>query len=448
MMRARLLPVASVAVLLLAGCRDDHERGPAATVAPDTPPGGPEVAASSSPSFDAGPPARCNLLTSGVPADVPFGGGAELGEAIPFAGGFALGALRSGDGGRVASVLRVGATAASAVDLGPLSRDAPAPQLVARGEDLFAFAYLKRPGPAAGPRRSLSVHRVAAPVERVLDFPVETDVSSSYDVIAAPPSAVGALVAWDDEAGTPAHSFVQLSTLSPDLHSVRSTRAVHAAEGSDAGDAGDPRLAPRPGGYWLTWLARRPEHASAALPVPAGEIETPSEEATYGWVEAVPLDALGMPAGATKRLTSTTGHVGSYAITSRDAALLVVAEDEGGAGRAGGSLEQVVWHGRADEAPEVTVVVRSGVEEETPPALVAAGAGANVDPWVSFLDVHGDTLLLPVGPSGAARASASREPLLQGARLLGALPGQGDGRMALAVMDGPRWTLRWMACMR
>ena len=407
---------------------------------------------------DAGPAPHCTLIATGAPARAPapapesldLGVGEELGGAIRTPKGFAVGMLRAVDGGRLASVARLGPSSVASLDLGVSFRDAPAPQPLVRGEDLFAVAYVKPgspPGTAGtidkiGAHRMLAVYRLGDTAERLLELPTETDSSFSYDAIAAMEAAspVGAVVAWDADAGTPPHALVQLATLAPDLRSVRGVRSVRrVGEGADAGDAGDPRLALRTGGYWLTWIARRPEHPLAALPLPAGEVETVSEEATYGWIEAVALDAQGAPSGEPRRLTSTTGHVGKYAVHSDQGALLVVAEDDGAAaGRAGGALEQVIWRGRPDEALDVVHLVRSGVEEDTPPSLVA---GASGDLWLSYLHVSGETFL---GALPQQRGLPTPEPLLGHGRFLGEL----DGRLGLATVDGARWTLRWASCSR
>jgi hypothetical protein len=179
--------------------------------------------------------------------------------------------------------------------------------------------------------------------------------------------------------------------------------------------------------------------------VPAGEVETPSEDATYGWVEAVALDVQGAAVGSPRRLTSATGHVGTYAITSRERELVVVAEDEGTtSGRGGGSLERIVWRGEG--APESSVIVQAGVEEETPPSIVSNGTGLS---WLTFLDTHGDVELasLEGHGSGASSSAASRpvpthEPLFEHGRLLVA---KGD-RVAFATTDSTGWSVRWAAC--
>ena len=267
-------------------CHDQADReavlAAASTAEPASPPAGDAGA-------DAGPPPRCATSATGPrgspPAATPFGESADLGEAVAIAGGFAIGALRPADGGRVASVIRVGEAAGAAADLGASWGDAPAPQPFVRGDEVYAVGYVRpraSPSPAIAPsalrpRRALSVFRAGSTPERTIQLPTEDDSSSTYDVVAAPASGprVGALIAWDDDVGAPRHGVIQLAVLAPDLRAVRAVRAFRAAAevSGDAADAADPRLATRTDGYWLTWLARRPEHGAPGLPLPAGEIE-------------------------------------------------------------------------------------------------------------------------------------------------------------------------------
>jgi hypothetical protein len=420
---------------------------------------GPVTSSVADAALDAGPPPRCTLVANAHA--VAFGEGAELGEAVAIPGGFAVGLLRARDGGRGASVVRLGTGDPVTTDLGLVARDAPAPQPIVRAGELYAVAYTTsapvRPAhPAAGgdphATRSLSVFHVGAATERLAVLPSETDRSMAYDVVAAPAatSPVGAVIAWDDEVGTPPHGVVRLASLTPDLRAVRATSVVQVAPSAaesktETVDAGDPRLVALDGGYWLTYIARRPENAKSTLPLPAGEIETPSEEATYGWIEGIALDAEGTPKGAARRLSAVTGHVVSYAVWSHDAVLEVIAKDDGKAAL-GGSLERIVWKG--DGEPERHALVRSGVEEELPPVVVPdVGALA----WLSFLDVKGETELLPLAPLPPGTPSAApkptHEPLLAGGRILGvAVPQLAPGRLALAVANGAAWSLTWAAC--
>jgi hypothetical protein len=404
---------------------------------------------------DAGTPPRCTAVAS--PPPIGFGQGAELGEAVALKDGFAIGTLRTESGKRTAAVVRLGSGPPVVTDLGVAPRDALAPQPIVRSDEVYAVAYVEakpaHAGSAVSPRgASLVVFHVGSSAERLAEVLADSDASAAYDVVAAtaPGAPVGAVVAWDDSdgrsraSGNPklaSHPIVRVAALSPDLHAVRAVQVVHAAAdaGTDGVDAGDPRVVSREGGYWLTYVAHRPERPSSHLPLPAGEIETPSEEATYGWVEAVMLDAEGALKGTPRRLTPLTGHVVSYAVWSHEATLEVVAKDEG-PGVLGGSLSRVVWSGEGE--PVSHMLVRAGVEEEFPPVIVPdTGATA----WLSFLDVSGETELLPLGPSSAAKPQASgHEPLLTGARLLGA----SAGRVALAASAGAAWSLEWATCSR
>jgi hypothetical protein len=403
---------------------------------------------------DAGTLPRCTVVPG--PAPVPFGEGAELGEAVALKAGFAVGMLRTESGKRTAAVVRLGSAAPVVTDLGIAPRDALAPQPIVRGNEVYAVAYVEtKAGHAGSPvaphGATLAVVHVGASAERLAELPAQSDASAAYDVVAATAadSPVGALVAWDESDGRSrasgflrftSHQIVRVAALSPDLRSVRGVQLVHAAPdaGSDAVDSGDPRVTLRDGGYWLTYIAHRPEHPQQHLPLPAGEIETPSEEATFGWVEALVLDADGSPKGAPRRLTPLTGHVVSYAAWSHDATLEVIAKDEG-AGALGGSLARIVWRGEGE--PTSHVLVHAGVEEELPPLIVPDVDGSA---WLSFLDVTGDTELLPLGPPAAKPFLPTHEPLLAGARLLGA---EGD-RMVLAASAGAAWSLEWATCTR
>ena len=415
--------------------------------APDALPA-PVASAAADAALDAAPPPRCTLVPHGAPST--FGAGDELGEAVALPDGFAIGLLAARDGGRGAAIIRLGAGSPVTTDLGLAPRDAPAPQPVIRAGELYAVAYsLTSPARVASRAvahapRALSVFHVGATAERLVAFPGETDPSAAYDVVAASAkdAPIGALIAWDDEVGTPARGIVRLASLAPDLHAVHAASIVQVAAPAhgetEPVDAGDPRLVARDGGYWLTYVARRAENAKSPLPLPAGEIETPSEEATYGWIEAVALDAEGTAKGTPHRISASTGHVVSYAIWSHDAVLEVVAKDEAKIAL-GGSLERIVWKG--DGEPERHALVHGGVEEELPPVVVPDVGGRA---WLSFLDVKGDTELLPLPAlaSSAAAVHPTQEPLLSGGRILSAA----SGRLALAIAQGPAWSLEAATC--
>jgi len=446
--RARVVRIVA-AVALVVACHPSGLRPLPDAARAD---GAPPLAVADS-AVDSGPPARCARATDAA-RGLSFGERAELGEAVRAGRGFAVGLLRAVDGGRAAAVALVGDGPDVVVDLGPVAHDAPAPQPFVRGGETFAVATLRaRSARPLAASRSLAVYRVGPAAERLLDITVGEGVSAAYDVVAAAGagSTIGALVGWDEIDGhvaapggtrTDGHRIVRVASLSPDLRAVRETRTVLAA--ADPGalpvDAGDVRLAVRDGGYWLTWLASRKEHAPSDPALPAGEIETPSEEPAFGWVEAVPLDAEGAPKGAPRRLTSATGRVASYAVWAHDAVLEVIAKDEP-SGSLGGSLVRVVWRGEG--SAESSVIARAGVEEETPPVIVDDAAGSA---WLSFLDVTGDTELVPLTAGPAKAAAPSHEAILLDGRILGAI----DSRLAVATTPaaGRPWLIEWATCSR
>jgi hypothetical protein len=281
-------------------------------------------------------------------------------------------------------------------------------------------------------------------------LPTESDASRAYDVVTPREgSDVGAVIAWDDvapgRASSAPYGVIQLASLSSDLSRVQGVRALEAAvtDSPNHASAADPRLVPRSQGYWLTWISRRPERPAAALPLPAGEVETPTEEPTFSWIDALALDALGVPTGTPHRLTAQNGHVGSYAIAALGDSLLVVAEDDGSwSGRGGGSLEEVVWKGEG--TPDVVTLSRSGVEEETPPTILLDGANA----WAAFVKVgpdgsEGRPALVPL-VEGRGPPAPSEEPLLTRTATLGFA----GGALATATLEGTSWHLRWATCIR
>jgi hypothetical protein len=368
------------------------------------------------------------------------------------ADGFDVGALRREDGGRRAAVVRIRAGSSSVVDVGASWGDAPPPQVLEHGGATYAVAYV-RPSSVGADRtsRALGVYRLGTAPPITL-LPAESDASRAYDVVTPQVGAdVGAVVAWDDMAPgrgsrpTP-YGVVEVASLSSESFRVESVRAIEASVSDSSpihASASDPRLVSRSKGYWLTWIGRRPERAAAALPLPAGEVETPTEEPTFSWIDAVALDALGVPAGTPHRLTAQTGHVGSYAVAALDDSLLVVAEDDGSwSGRGGGSLEQVVWKGEG--TPDVITLAHAGVEEDTPPSLLMDGAGA----WAVFVGVgpdssEGRAQLVPLG-EGRSPSLPAEEPLLRRAAPLGFM----GGALATATPDGTSWRLRWATCIR
>jgi hypothetical protein len=292
---------------------------------------------------------------------------------------------------------------------------------------LLAAAY----GGAHADTRELRVYDVATSGDaRLLGVVAEQrDDSLAFDV--AP-----GLVVWDEATvGKSAHGVVRGATVSVDGR----VGAAHDLSPPDS-DAEAPRIvagAADGKGYFVLWLARRPEvgatHVDAA-PVP----ETVGEPRAYSWIEMAVVDGSGAPVGAARHLTSTSGHVSAYDVraVSGEArpAVLVVARDLGEAvDGSGGALLRV--RAREDGADPPLAFPTDGL---------GRGAPSFVDgpsPWLAWVDAHEAVQLLPLDGAGAPVAPPSLEPSLDDRspllELPSGAPGASDAGAARVLVAAP-----------
>jgi hypothetical protein len=325
----------------------------------------------------------------------------EVGSAIQSGSGLALALAHSGAGeGRFAAValLTPDASAVRLVDLGPLRGDAPPPRIAWRGvdgKDLVVVAELGT---------GLSVLGLGGDGNRKLLFKMQ-DVppDSAVDVAA---SADRGIVVWEATAS---------------LAKGRTRGVVRAAMFEGAGRAGptaelssadsdvdSPRVVASRSGYFVVWTARGTE----PLVVTDGGsavAEVASESHVPRWLEVVVLDNRGSPLGPPRRLTPTTGHVGSFDLmlgrVDGPGSLLVASRDDG-------ALELVRVH--------------SDGTSETPTTVPSEGLGAGapnfvegVQPWLSWAGPREQVMMLPVETSPALPSSEDSfdesQPLLANA---------------------------------
>jgi hypothetical protein len=373
-------------------------------------------------------PPRCQLT-----ADAPDVSSSILGESVEFGGaattkGTALvGVIRTAGGRRVASIVRMG-KAVNVIDLGVAMGDEPAPVPIVRDDDSLAAAYAKRDGQDAGSRpaggsrtRELSVFRLTGgAAEWLVSVPQQSDESPAFDVaVEGPPpgrtqeEAGGGsprlLLAWDESAAPP-RGIVKVAALSSDLRAAETLTVASP----DTSDADTPSLAPRPGGFWLVWIAHKPQPTpdagTDAATVP--ELEGPGEARAFQWLELAALDRDGKTVGAIRRLTSATGHASAYTLAAHDTRLDVLARDDNEASDgAGGRLLRVTVEGEHVDGPVVLVPDGVGRGE---PGWLAAADGA----FLSYVDMADHARLVPFTPSATVRGLSSVEPALEEARPL------------------------------
>jgi len=386
----RVLPVALA--LVAAACKKSPPPpSPEAVEATDAPPtiAAPPRCAPVSPDapFVLGPEdtGRADAAGQGPDDILPFA--VEVGDGVAYEGGFAVGVLHESESKLAFSVVTLDKNGKNAkiVPLGITHGDVDPPRLAAQGATLAAGVL----EPDAN-GRSLRLAKIAnGAVTWGATLHEQPDESQAYDIALGDKKGI---VVWDED--TTSSSVIQVSTVdAATLANATPPRTISRA----AADAESPRLAPRPSGYWLAYVAR-----AAATPSPeAGIGDFVMEDIGYGWIEVVPLDANGSPTGPARAATPRDGHVMVYdlAPTPDGGVLLVYRWLDAPAGAAGGEVMRVVVHPTSIEAP--TALVREDV---------GAGAPNLLPGWLALLSSADTTRLGPISAIGELDAPLNAEP--------------------------------------
>jgi hypothetical protein len=324
--------------------------------------------------------------------ELPFstepGMGLVMGEAL-----FATG-LRHEPRDSVALLARLGADAlpSAVVELGHLRGDAPPPRLARDGSDLVvALEEVTTAG------HDMRVARVrTAALDAPLDWragPHQARGESNVFDLAA--HAGRALIVWDDWFAPANHGRVLIATLA--LDEPPAARVEGQPVSAAHVDAEAPRLSARPGGYWLAWLVNA-SHANAGqrfYDPGGGEQEDRTAQLSYGarWIELLPLDFEGHPAGEVRRLTPREERVVGYDLTTSPAGDAWVAwrQDASSPGASGGRV--LVGELRLGGGVRVVPLRAEDVGAGEPSWL---GSGDAQDPWLTFPDAQDRTVLLRV----------------------------------------------------
>jgi hypothetical protein len=400
--------------------------------------------------------ARCKATGSGLAlADAASLAELEIGDAVATEAGFAVGALRKTPAGRVASIALVTSDAKSVtwVDLGPVLGDAPPPMPLARGKELYAALYARAREADAGAARTrarkgeaeareLSFVRIAeGKASPAFVVAQQRDESLAFDVVWTPGAG---LIAWDEAASGGARGVVRVASIAAD---GKRALAPHDAS-PPTSDADAPRLVARKGGWWLAWIASKPEAPPDAAAGAEPEIEGPGEEKSFRWSELVALDDQGNVAGEAKRATSDSGHVVAFDLALRangvDLDLLVYDEESSAKDeRASGRIARVTVHAGSIDAP--LVIVADEVGRGAPDALVTP-AGAT---WLVYPDTHDHLRLVPLDDTRAPLTPPSSEDALDDARPIAVMSTPALPLALLAAYPkGSAAQLRVLACAR
>jgi hypothetical protein len=379
-----------------------------------------------------------------------------LGRATSAPNGWAVGVLSDAEGGSVASVVSTSADAeGGTVTKLARSRGDFDPPVVAPGPDGALLVALLEANAGARAVRLASV--VRGEVRWGAEIPEGRDESLAIDLAVA--ASRGAVV-WDasrDEA-----SHVAVATFpSNDVGKVTSSRRA-SPEGIDA-DA--PRIVPRSGGFFLTYVvhgvevsrersAERDERAAATpkrkrdsdekstrKPRIQGEAREEGEvdEARGGeavrstWIEVVLLDEQGAQTAEPMRIGSRDGHVVSYDVAPSASGELLVAwrDEDAPTGGAGGAvmLARVTGSG-----PTEPVLVTSEASADGAPTLLSG--------WLAIPALRGPDLLAKLGADGALLEPIAIEPSLGRAEPVASIA----ERLLLAEPEGKAMRLRVATC--
>jgi hypothetical protein len=331
-------------------------------------------------------------------ADVVVGDAALSGNAI------FVGVVRGDGGRRVQSVVRAGLdlNETRIFEVGDAFGDDPPPSPRAVGATM-RVAVVEREKSDAGRMRVLRVVRLGdtvGPTEATIVQ--QPDESTAYDVAW---SGESGLAAWDEDA--PAN--VDAGKVGADRGFVKVQRIGDGSRprvaSPETTDAESPRLLARPGGFWLAWLARKPEEELYG-------VEGPGEPRAFRWVEVVPLDARGEPAGPVRRVSPERGRAAAFELATSGSDLVVVVQDEAAHREgAGARLVRYVLRDRLDFGD----LVDGGVGH----AIVDVVESGGKPRWLAWSDVGEHTHVAPLA-DGLVAGSPTLEPALEHARIVAA----------------------------
>jgi hypothetical protein len=355
-----------------------------------------------------------------------------LGRGIRFAHGFAVGVRRDTEAGAVAGVAVVDPStgAGRLVDLGRSRGDVGAPLLAPAGDGLVVAMLEPNAGGFA-----VRLARIAGSESAPSwgdDLPQGRDESLAYDLATSDDTA---LVVWDEANRKGDRTRISVAALD-----TESLRVEHPAApvSSEQLDAELPRIVPRGGGYWLVYVAR---HAIELPPNPSDDdLKRDPKQERYAaemiepsWLEAMPLEANGRPAGPAHAFTPERGHVQAFDVErgSGDSVVVAWRDDDTPTGAQGGRVSAVVI--RQDGIGEVRVIADEDVGLGVPNLLPR---------WVSLAGGSGVVRLAPLDAEGLPRGALLPEPVLGRGQLIAA----NDSTLLLAQPSGQAVDLTLAAC--
>jgi hypothetical protein len=431
--------ICALALALLAGaCKRDVSETASEPSASKTPAPAPRAAPRCTEvpgAFSVGDRKPTSDEDGGDEISLPFA--VEVGGAVSHAGGFAVAALRAergGSGALLALVAREG-TADRIVELGRTFGDAEPPRLAARGETLIAAVP---DNDAGGGTIKLALLKGSS-VTWGAEITQGRDESQVFDVELGKQRGLLVWDEWDKQAD---HGVVRVVSFEPgNLGATTRARAL-TPEGDDA-EA--PRLAPRPGGFWLAWISRqlperhkskpkdKPKNAKPAPETSGPPADDPVVDLGRRWLRIAPLDENGALGAEPRDVTSRQSHVLVFDLAPLDdgGALLAWRDDASSPGVEAGAihLARIGADGSLDAFTIEDEKIGAGI-----PSLLVDPAARDGAPglWLSLDSVTDATRLAALGKDGRLIDGLGDEPLIGRAEPLAIF----GGRLLLARPRG------------
>lgn len=346
----------------------------------------------------AGPAKRDDALVDedGDPALLPFG--VDIGPALTTPFGFAVGGIRGEGQAFVALLTERGSRP---IDLGTVHGDPETPAIAAVGERLLVAL---RSTDAAG--FTLKLGSIAGPESSSPEWGYElTKLGRAVSgVELAADSKRGVLVYAGELKGEPRLMLGSFSTA--DLSRPLSVKPL------DMHDVEMPRLARRPGGYWLSWVRTLSEPKKPAAAGGGGRAaQDPEErellEVGLRVVEVAKLDEQGATMGSTLRVGEPRRQVLLYDVAPWAGGLLVAARSDSAApGAEGGAilLSRVGADGSVQTERLDDDEIGAGA-----PALLFDESAPERPPWLA---VSAPNDVTRTGPVQGERTTLQSDPLL------------------------------------
>jgi hypothetical protein len=373
----------------------------------------------------------------------------EIGSAVATPGGFAIAGLRSMAGGSGAFIAFFDVPSGSGrlLELGRTYGGADPPRLAAHGARLVAVV----PDHDASSGRLRLASISAGGVTWGGEIAASRDQSAEFSVELGESRGV---VVWDEFDKKQRRGTIRVSSFDgANVATVTEPRTISL----ETRDAEAPRLAPRPGGFWLAFTSRPSaapvKRSPFGKPAPGSSTRAASDAGSddsvlrvgQRGIDVVPLDANGSPIAEPRSVTLPRAHVMAFDIgAGADGALLLAWRDDD---TAPGVESGAVYMAKVMLDGSIT---RSVIDDDHGgagvPSLVVdqkRPARAGVHPlWLALASVSDRTRLGALSPEGQLLDTLGSDPLLSNAEPLALR----DGRLLLGRPRGMAVELSVIDC--